>query len=51
MAWKNNRKTWEEKYEKKDASNIGYTTQNIPIPTSVLLNAIRSEMDNCIDTA
>lgn len=51
MAWKNNRKTWEGKYEKKDALNIGYTTQNIPIPTSVLLNAIRSEMDNCIDTA
>lgn len=45
MAWRNNRRVWEAKYQKKDALNEGYTTQNIPIPTDILLSAIRREME------
>ena len=45
MAWRNNRRVWEAKYQKKDALNEWYTTQNIPIPTDILLSAIRREME------
>jgi len=46
MAWKRNKTEWLSKYPRKDAQNTNYTTENIPIPTNVLLNAIRAEMEH-----
>lgn len=48
MAWKNNRSQWLNKYDRKLANNIYYNTENIPIPTNVLLSAISAEMNKNI---
>lgn len=45
MAWKKNRAEWESLYKRVLAKNKGYTTENIPIPTEVLLSALRLEME------
>ena len=44
MAWRRHGKEWMKRYPQKDAPNRGYKTRNYPIPTSILLDAIRDEM-------
>jgi hypothetical protein len=44
MAWVNNKNEWLLKYPKKYADNGRYSTENIPIPAGVLLEAINKEM-------
>ena len=51
MAWKHNSHKWQKKYRKKDANNLYYNTENIPIPTNILLSAISAEMEGVIDNA
>lgn len=44
-AWLKNKDQWSTKYERKFAQNRGYRTSNIPIPTNILLSAIKKEMN------
>ena len=44
MAWKSNGGTWQKQFPVKLADNQLYHTENIAIPTGVLLNAISLEM-------
>jgi len=44
MAWKHNGRQWLKQYDTKLANNHYYNTENIPIPTDVLLAAISAEM-------
>ena len=44
MAWRRHGKKWMDRYPPKDSPNLGYVTRNYPIPTSILLDAIRDEM-------
>jgi len=48
MAWKNNRAEWERSYKKHLADNKLYRTENIAIPTNVLLYAISAEMKKAV---
>jgi len=43
-AWLKHYEEWLAEYGRKFAENKNYTTSNIPIPTEVLLDSIRSEM-------
>jgi len=41
MAWENNRKEWETKFQIKGANNRTHITYNTPIPINVLTKEIR----------
>lgn len=44
LAWIENYKSWLKKYGRRFAQNKEYRTSNIPIPTEILLNAIKNKM-------
>ena len=44
MAWKRNGQEWLKRYNRKLANNVIYDTENIAIPTNVLLAALTQEM-------
>ncbi len=44
LAWIENYNLWLTKYGRKFAPNKGYRTSNIPVPSDILLNAIRKKM-------
>lgn len=48
-AWQKNRVLWQNQYALKEARNPGYTTVNIPIPTEVLMEAMKNEIVQKID--
>jgi len=51
MAWRNNKADWRKAYKRKYADNGFYQTENIAIPSNVLLDAISKEMKKHIDLA
>ena len=44
LAWIHNYKSWLERFGRKFADNKYYKTSNIPVPTDVLLEAIKNEI-------
>lgn len=45
FAWIKNKDYWIEQYGRKFAQNNGYRTSNVAIPTNVLLEAIKNEIE------
>lgn len=43
-VWKLHRHDWVDRYGECDAKNDGYTTRSCPVPTTILLDALRDAM-------
>ncbi len=47
-AWWTNKQEWTQKYKKISSPNNGYKTISLPVPTSILLEAISKEMEQSL---